>query len=538
MMFVYGYLQRNKKFFCHISVFEISSTDYQLSISDYEPDSDDDFQWCYSKDRLSILDDIFKWKHQRVHQDYFAMLLPSSTVPIVVRHTCTVTVKRAKRYCYTLPKESKTFSVQHLLHYNNIKKKKFARSRYQRHYTYKHRRKLPSRKCTVHRHKLFVKPKIGHLFKCDPNSQKTIGPLDSSVLYPQKYKYTKPDTEFIFESEEENSDTDTMMKVELKTESHSSLLQEANSCVDSNSDSAPEIKDIKPMPIRTSVADKSNDGKHLFSKLKRFKARKRQLEESIYFQEQVLKRMKFEYQYFTDQCDILSDKIDMQRTLQLTGNKTSRMTQSMAKKVEDFKPIVKAEIENCEPISSNYIPPKKEPVDLKSDLKSEVDMKPKKFKHICGICDQRFMQTVSFTDHLKSHTGFSFKCEKCTGHAFTSSKAFKKHKKWHSDGEQLFKCPQCSKTFEFPDRLASHKASHEEPKLVCRIHTDCGKNGNPKRFTFPREHKQHEEYTNKPKMFQCMTCDGLFKSPRLIRIHHHKNGHNGIRRLSEEVSTC
>ena len=123
MLFVYGYLQRNKKFFCHISVFEISSTDYQLSISDYEPDSDDDFQWCYSKDRLSILDDIFKWKHERVHQDYFAMLLPSSTVPIVVRHTCTVTVKRAKRYCYTLPKESKTFSVQHLLHYNNIKKK-------------------------------------------------------------------------------------------------------------------------------------------------------------------------------------------------------------------------------------------------------------------------------------------------------------------------------------------------------------------------------------------------------------------------------
>ena len=136
-----------------------------------------------------------------MHNDYYARLLPRSDIPFVIHHTCSITVQKSRRYCVTLPEQRKSFSVPDLLHYNNIAKRTFARSKRQRHFTYKHRRKVPVRKCNLHKHKLFVKPKPGCLFNCDPKAQQKPGPLDASVLYPQKYTYTKPDTEFIFESD-------------------------------------------------------------------------------------------------------------------------------------------------------------------------------------------------------------------------------------------------------------------------------------------------------------------------------------------------
>ena len=331
-----------------------------------------------------------------------------------------------------------------------------------------------------------------------------------------------------------NSDTDTMLNVKLKTEIKSPVPTVDKSSADSDVDYS-ESEDVKPLVVHESVLDRSSDGHSLRKKFNRYKTRKRQLEESITFQEQVLKRMKLEYHYLKNKVDVLSDKLDIQRTIELTGTRSNKLLPSMFQKVENFKPIIKAEVDKVEDFSSFEVPAKDELIDTKCDNKSELNIrKPKPFKHCCGICDQRFMQTLSFTDHLKSHTGFRMKCEKCPSRAFTSSKAFKRHNKWHTDGEKLFACEECPKTFEFQDRLSSHKASHQEPNLLCCVHSDCGKNKQPKRFTFPRERKQHEDYAKKPKMFQCVMCDGLFQSPQLIRIHHNRNGHNGIRRLSEE----
>ena len=95
-------------------MFDISSTDYQLPISDYESDSENELEWLHSKDHLSVLDEVFKWKHERVHNDYYAMLLPRSDIPFVIHHTCSITVQKSRRYCVTLPEQRKSFSVPDL----------------------------------------------------------------------------------------------------------------------------------------------------------------------------------------------------------------------------------------------------------------------------------------------------------------------------------------------------------------------------------------------------------------------------------------
>ena len=112
--------------------------------------------------------------------------------------------------------------MQQLLQYNNnttkLKKNKLKK----RSIRYKQRRKVPKRACKQIKHKLFTQPKPGNLFTCHPNDQKGELNLDSSVLHLPAYRYTKPDSEFIFEEEDDDDAySDTMAKVTVKSEDHS-----------------------------------------------------------------------------------------------------------------------------------------------------------------------------------------------------------------------------------------------------------------------------------------------------------------------------
>ena len=91
-----------------------------------------------------------------------------------------------------------------------------------------------------------------------------------------------------------------------------------------------------------------------------------------------------------------------------------------------------------------------------------------------------------------------------------SKKVFKKHCNWHDDGGKAYTCSLCSRVFEFTYHLQSHQATHKEPTFKCSVHTSCGKDGNPKKFTFKRDLVLHKTYSKKPKLFECRTYKKLF----------------------------
>ena len=380
------------------------------------------------------------------------------------------------------------------------------------------------------------------MFTCDPAAQQTSLILDSSVLYPPVYKYTKPDSEFIFEENETDSDSDTMSKVKVHHQDNSAklanLLKIDFSDVQITDDfeelhiDAKDNKSLVAKHTRHSVIDNEDDHFDLRlvrKKLRTFTARKRTIAESINFHEQVLKKLKTEYAFYEEECEVLNTQFDLQTTLKYTRDKKHILPD------RTVKTLNKIESDLAE---QKDIIVKKEVTDETQEEKNSVQKHvtfsdlPKN-KHWCKICGNGFAQTTSFKDHLKAHTGFSYKCEKCLKERrFTSTKAFKKHCKWHEDGEKMFTCKLCSKQFEYMYRLTSHQATHEEPSLECTVHNSCGKDGKPKKFTFRRELLLHERYSKKEKMFKCTTCEKLFTSPRTIHIHHHKNAHSGMRQIN------
>ena len=299
------------------------------------------------------------------------------------------------------------------------------------------------------------------------------------------------------------------------------------------------IKEEKGLiPSHQSVMEKTDDKfnlKLVQKKLQTCIARKRSIAETIEFQEHMLKKLKNDYAYYDHECEVLRTQIDLQTTIKYTGDKKNILLASMVKTLDKIESDLTEQQDMCLKSEEKHLPVEKiktEQADIvKEDSELDIEFMSKhKQKHCCKLCGQGFAQLVSFKDHLKAHTGFSYVCDKCTvTRRFTSSKAYKKHSKWHDEGEQTFKCNVCGKKFEYMYRLKSHEATHNEPSLQCTVHSSCGKDGTPKKFTFKHELLLHEKYANKEKMFKCTTCDKLFLSPRTVRIHHHKNAHSGMR---------
>ena len=169
------------------------------------------------------LEEFFVEMHKKVHVDYAAMLVGAQLKVFVLKQTCHIEVKNTKRYCVTLPEISKHFSVPELLLYNNALKVSKHKQHFKK-FRYRHRCKLQSHKCKVQKHKLFNNHKCA-LFICDPNEQKKVTQFDSASLYPQEYKYTKSDTEFVIDESGSESEGDTIAHVDIKNEDHSSILK-------------------------------------------------------------------------------------------------------------------------------------------------------------------------------------------------------------------------------------------------------------------------------------------------------------------------
>lgn len=118
----------------------------------------------------------------------------------------------------------------------------------------------------------------------------------------------------------------------------------------------------------------------------------------------------------------------------------------------------------------------------------------------CELCGKNFSTNEGLQSHLNSHSGHFYQCEWCPEKRFTAQKAFKKHLRFHADGDIKLKCPDCPKEFENKQQLDSHTKVHAPPSLKCRVHPGC-----KVLFKHGKERKRHELAPDN-KLFLCKVC--------------------------------
>ena len=514
------------------------------------------------------LEEKYLWLHKRNHKDFNALPLVTrkdckiKSFVSVIQHSCTVV--KGRRFCIPLPdlpvKKDKNLKCR---------KFRFRKTKFQSQHTYTRKRSVLERTCKPKFRRLFVRPK--KLFICEPRDYKKEDfSFDCSALYPKVYKHTEPDANFVFEHEEKLVHTD-----QLKAELNAQDNQDLDILTEYMEDNTPEKKKVKT--DHEFAMDNIFKGDHVdlfkpevekdFSKLsledvnedikdtkdfsekkpvKRFHsltddfsvdapvrtlkahlrhahARKRQLGSCIEQQEKVLKRLKQEMEYYDKKTDKINDQLNLRFTIGLTANLNRPIPATTASDIKELQkevlPVNPVPIEQNKPIASDLSV-------MKEGSSVSVDLRK---KYVCSLCDKRFVEKRSMTDHVKAHTGVSYSCEHCEQRTFTVKKSFKEHQRWHSLGRPYYDCPDCDKRFEIESRLKTHQYKHREEKLKCRVNVHCTKT-----FTFEGSRNNHETYGHLPKSFQCATCDRFFQSPNQIRTHHLQYAHTGIRKGEEE----
>ena len=144
------------------------------------------------------------------------------------------------------------------------------------------------------------------------------------------------------------------------------------------------------------------------------------------------------------------------------------------------------------------------------------------FQERCAVCGQLFKSKRGLDSHLVKHTNVGLTCVLCGGRQFTAQIAFKKHLKWHRDGEKYYICElndnkagqKCGKKFEWPEWLNSHKLTHFPPSKRCRVHPGC-----EAIYTFDSERLKHERKGKCRKIYKCTACNTTFKDDINRHIH-------------------
>jgi uncharacterized Zn-finger protein len=96
----------------------------------------------------------------------------------------------------------------------------------------------------------------------------------------------------------------------------------------------------------------------------------------------------------------------------------------------------------------------------------KAEIRLKKYKYVCGECEEMFTEKGSLTAHKLTHVNI-LECEYCKKQ-FTSVAQLGDHRRIHTK-ELPFMCEVCGKCYRTMMILNSHKYIHEPPKYVCQV---------------------------------------------------------------------
>ena len=172
----------------------------------------------------------------------------------------------------------------------------------------------------------------------------------------------------------------------------------------------------------------------------------------------------------------------------------------------------------------------KESQKLKGDIVQHRN-KEKNSSLYCSICEDSFLTTAKFNEHMKTEhfNVFTVHCDICSA-SFVSKLNFNAHQKSHL---QTNMCDLCGKSLSTQGCLDKHRLKvhgTEEEKnraknYVCKV---CAL-----RFYSNNRLAEHELIHSEIKTFQCDRCDFMSKTPHALTIHVNRK-HLGKWEISKE----
>lgn len=138
----------------------------------------------------------------------------------------------------------------------------------------------------------------------------------------------------------------------------------------------------------------------------------------------------------------------------------------------------------------------------------KIEMRNKKYKYVCGECEEMFTEKGSLTVHKRTHAN-NLECEYCKKQ-FMSVAQFNDHRRIHMK-DLPYMCEVCGKCFRTMMKLNSHKYIHEPPKYVCQV---CNKKFRSKVYL-----TQHKKAHCRDAKVICEVCGKMLYTASSLKIH-------------------
>ncbi|XP_053617787.1 uncharacterized protein LOC128679516 [Plodia interpunctella] len=133
----------------------------------------------------------------------------------------------------------------------------------------------------------------------------------------------------------------------------------------------------------------------------------------------------------------------------------------------------------------------------------------------CEICSKKFDNAKKYYGHLRVHSKHNlWICENCPDLKFSTKQQLMKHSLTHQPLERMWRCPQCTLSFEALWRLQQHLfAKH-------RTHRPHKCDKCDKTFNKPCDLKKHIEVVHEGiKKHGCTVCSAMFKDKSNLKRH-------------------
>jgi uncharacterized Zn-finger protein len=169
--------------------------------------------------------------------------------------------------------------------------------------------------------------------------------------------------------------------------------------------------------------------------------------------------------------------------------------------------------------NGNFTKDKSDPADNTSnacDTKVEkVETRKKKYKYVCGECEELFTIKGALRKHKRTHCRVVFECEYCNK-KFIYRAQLNDHRRIHTK-ELPFMCEICGKCFRTSLNLNNHQYVHKPPSYSCQV---CNKKCSSSFYL-----AQHKKVHSTDIQFMCEVCGKMIYTLFNLRIH--LRGHTG-----------